>query len=45
MTRLVSQPEMTAEDVWDFLNLMVGHGIHIWLDGGRLVMAKRGAIG
>jgi hypothetical protein len=34
MTKSVGQPEMTAEDVCDFLNLMDRDDTHIWLDGG-----------
>jgi lincosamide nucleotidyltransferase A/C/D/E len=42
MTRSVSQPEMTAGDVCDFLNLMDRSHIHIWLDGGSAVDACLG---
>ena len=42
MTRSVSQPEMTAEDVCDFLDLMDRDGVHIWLDGGWAVDACLG---
>jgi lincosamide nucleotidyltransferase A/C/D/E len=37
MTKSVDQPEMTAEDECDFLNLMDGHGVRISLDGGGAV--------
>ena len=42
MTKSVGQPEMTAEDVCDFLNLMGHDDIHIWLDGGWAVDACLG---
>jgi lincosamide nucleotidyltransferase A/C/D/E len=43
MTTPVGQPEMTTEDVCDFLNLMDGHGVRIWLDGGWAVDACLGS--
>jgi lincosamide nucleotidyltransferase A/C/D/E len=43
MTKSVGQPEMTAEDVCDFLDLMDAHGIRIWLDGGWAVDACLGS--
>jgi len=43
MTGSEAQPEMTAEDVCDFLSLMDGHGIRIWLDGGWAVDACLGS--
>ena len=39
----VSQPEMTAEDVCDFLNLMDALDIRVWLDGGWAVDACLGS--
>ena len=43
MTQSVDRPEMTAEDVCDFLALTDGHGIRIWLDGGWAVDACLGS--
>ena len=43
MTRSVSEPEMTAEDVCDFLGLIDSHGIRIWLEGGWAVDAGLGS--
>ena len=37
MTGSVRQPEMSADDVCDFLALMDAHGIRVWLDGGWAV--------
>src|SRR5260370_42598709 len=34
MTGSPSQPEMTGDDVCDFLTLMDAAGIRVWLDGG-----------
>src|SRR6266480_2894430 len=42
MTSLPSQPEMTAEDVCGFLDLMDAHEIRVWLDGGWAVDACLG---
>jgi lincosamide nucleotidyltransferase A/C/D/E len=39
MTGSVTEPEMTADDVCGFLDLMEAHGIRIWLDGGWAVDA------
>jgi len=43
MTQSADRPEMTAEDVCDFLALTDGHGIRIWLDGGWAVDACLGS--
>ena len=43
MAKAVDQPEMTAEDVCDFLNLIESYGIRIWLDGGWAVDACLGS--
>jgi Aminoglycoside-2''-adenylyltransferase len=43
MTQSVDRPEMTAEDVCDFLAQTDGHGIRIWLDGGWAVDACLGS--
>ena len=37
-----SNPQMTAEDVLEFLDLMSALGIHVWLDGGWAVDACLG---
>jgi len=34
MTGSVREPEMTADDVRGFLDLMDARGVRIWLDGG-----------
>jgi lincosamide nucleotidyltransferase A/C/D/E len=39
----VSEPEMTADDVCGFLDLMEAHGIRIRLDGGWAVDARLGS--
>ncbi len=43
MTGSVRQPEMSADDVCDFLALMDAHGIRVWLDGGWAVDACLGS--
>jgi lincosamide nucleotidyltransferase A/C/D/E len=43
MTGSMSEPEMTADDVCGFLDLMEAHGIRIWLDGGWAVDACLGS--
>jgi len=39
MTGSTSEPEMTADDVCGFLDLMAANGIRVWLDGGWAVDA------
>src|SRR5260370_11332820 len=43
MTGSPSQPEMTGDDVCDFLTLMDAAGIRVWLDGGWAVDACLGS--
>lgn len=43
MTDSVGRPNMTAEDVCGFVDLMGGQGIRIWLDGGWAVDACLGS--
>src|SRR6267142_6079699 len=42
MTDSTSKPEMTADDVSGFLELMDAAGIRVWLDGGWAVDACLG---
>jgi lincosamide nucleotidyltransferase A/C/D/E len=43
MTGSPSQPEMTRDDVCDFLTLMDAAGIRVWLDGGWAIDACLGS--
>lgn len=43
MTGSLSRPEMTADDVCRFLDLMDSRGVRIWLDGGWAVDACLGS--
>ena len=43
MTASTKEPEMTADDVCDFLDQLDAHGIRIWLDGGWAVDAGLGS--